>query len=557
MTNVVSMVKVLKEQEADFEWYPTTMEMLDVIRADMRGIYNPYDRDEKLTCSVLDIGAGNGSALEALTFGKKYAIEKSKPLLNSLDKKIVVVGTEFMQNTLIDKRVDVCFSNPPYSEYSPFSVKIISEANAEVVYLVIPQRWKDNEEIQAALESRKATAEVIYSGDFLNADRKARAKIDIVKVSLSYDRHSLHHSPRCKVEPFALWFNNHFKLKAVKTKQSDFAKAKRATKVRQESIEKSTALIEDKGLVKTLETLYNADMDKLINTYMKLNELESDLLDELDVSLDNVSEALSLKITGLKDFYWKELFSNLGTITDKLATSSRSKMLEQLFAATHIDFNAANAHALVLWCIKNANTYFDDQLIELVTKMTEQSNVELYKSNKRTFGKEDWRYSGRKPEHLDRYKLDYRIVVTRTGGINTPSWAYQNTAHNLTENCANFFSDILTIASNLGFDTSIALPPKQREWESNKKQVFSYFNHDLGRVVELFEARAFKNGNAHIKFNQDFILRLNVEFGRLSGWLKSASQASDELGLEPQQAAEFFNCNLQLASNNIPLLAAA
>lgn len=114
---VTAIIQRLKESEQDFEWYPTTPEMLEAIRADMWSVFCPYNaKDDKLTCSVLDVGAGNGSALKALTQGKKYAIEKSKILLSTLDKDIFVVGTDFTQQTLIDKKVDVVLSNPPYCQ---------------------------------------------------------------------------------------------------------------------------------------------------------------------------------------------------------------------------------------------------------------------------------------------------------------------------------------------------------------------------------------------------------------------------------------------------------
>ena len=67
-----------------------------------------------------------------------------------------------------------------------------------------------------------------------------------------------------------------------------------------------------------------------------------------------------------------------------------------------------------------------------------------------------------------------------------------------------------------------------------------------GDSVTLMEVKAFKNGNLHIKLNQSFILRLNVEFGRLMGWVKDAAQASDEMGVDLEEAAQSFGSNLHL-----------
>lgn len=96
--------------DSDFEWYPTTNEIINAIKDDLSSEFD-------CSYSILDCGAGDGRVLKALSKGKKYAIEKSKPLLNALDRSIFIVGTEFTEQTLLDKKVDVIFSNPPYSEF--------------------------------------------------------------------------------------------------------------------------------------------------------------------------------------------------------------------------------------------------------------------------------------------------------------------------------------------------------------------------------------------------------------------------------------------------------
>lgn len=68
------------------------------------------------------------------------------------------------------------------------------------------------------------------------------------------------------------------------------------------------------------------------------------------------------------------------------------------------------------------------------------------------------------------------------------------------------------------------------------------------------EVKAFKNGNLHIKFAPDFMIKLNVEMGRLKGWVKSASHAADEMGVSEAEAAASFGSNLQLAPKDLPLM---
>lgn len=72
-----ALVAELKDNQQDFEWYPTTDEIIEAIKNDLEN----QKLDGKY--SVLDCGAGDGRVLNALTEGRKYAIEKSKPLLNA------------------------------------------------------------------------------------------------------------------------------------------------------------------------------------------------------------------------------------------------------------------------------------------------------------------------------------------------------------------------------------------------------------------------------------------------------------------------------------------
>jgi hypothetical protein len=57
----------------------------------------------------------------------------------------------------------------------------------------------------------------------------------------------------------------------------------------------------------------------------------------------------------------------------------------------------------------------------------------------------------------------------------------------------------------------------------------------------LMDVRAFQNGNLHIRLNQQFALALNVEMGRLKGWLRTAAEATEELG-QPEAAKYFVKC---------------
>jgi hypothetical protein len=548
MSTKASTQKTLRlviSSNEDYEWYPTTDEILSVIQSDMHKVIR-HPCDEKVTASVLDCGAGDGRSLNYLTSGKKYAIEKSSTLIESMDPDIFIVGTEFNAQVLLDKKVDVVFSNPPYSCFDDWATKIITEANSKYIYLVIPTRWKDSKSIQVAIESRKASAEVLGTFDFLGADRSARAIVDILRVSLV--SHHGYHNASATVDPFELWFDKNFMLDTHKQSLTDLDIKDNIKQKVSGKIKSSGALIESKGLIYVLEDFYHADLESLMHNYKRVCELDTNLLLEIGVNTRSVKETLKLKITSLKDLYWNELINNMSSITNKLSSTSRKILLKKLLENTHVDFNAQNAHAIVMWVIKNANEYFDSQLIDLVVTMTEKANVVLYKSNQRTFRDEQWRYNT-KPDGLNMYKLDFRVVLERVGGV-VSDYCKQT---RLSDRAADLLDDICTVAYNIGFDTCEFTPSRRLHWDSRVQNVFT-FNGGDNKREPLFEARAFYNGNLHIKFNAEFMCRLNVEFGRLKGWLKTAKEASEELGVPLDKVIPSYGSNLKIEAASMPIL---
>jgi type I restriction-modification system DNA methylase subunit len=145
---VNALLERVKATGQDFEWYPTTREILRHLYDDTKELSIQRSRRG---LSLLDCGAGDGKVfrvleelfeeekarvtdesdrrrLENWPFDiKKYAIEKSRPLIESLPSDVFIVGTEFHDQSLIDKKVDIVFSNPPYSEYVEWTDKILRE----------------------------------------------------------------------------------------------------------------------------------------------------------------------------------------------------------------------------------------------------------------------------------------------------------------------------------------------------------------------------------------------------------------------------------------------
>lgn len=97
--NGLSLVKGSNE---DFEWYPSTPEIIAAVVADLAE-KSYTDNNGLPKCTVLDCGAGDGRVLSQLTSGQKYAIEKSPTLIQSLPEDIFVVGTDFHAQVLVDR----------------------------------------------------------------------------------------------------------------------------------------------------------------------------------------------------------------------------------------------------------------------------------------------------------------------------------------------------------------------------------------------------------------------------------------------------------------------
>lgn len=554
----VATVQKLKDQGEDFEWYPTTDAMINVIKTDMLNHFHdydgPYDRKIKVPVpvNVLDCGAGDGRVVSELANGgKKYAIEKSPTLIDLMPEDIFMIGTEFFQSTLIDKKVKILFSNPPYSEFIQWAEKIILEANASMIYLILPTRWQGSESIKEALKLRDAECKIIHTTNFMNAERSARATVDILSIQLFQSRYGNRHDI-LYTDPFDIWFEQTFQFEADKEKRGEHEKESARKTTLKDRLDKQ--LTTGKSLVPALVELYNHEMNHMQKMFISISGLDADILKELNVNVKDLKESLQQRINGLKNRYWKELFDNYERITKRLTHASRETILNTLTANTSIDFTESNVYAVTIWVIKNANKYFDTQLIDLVEKMVDKANITLYKSNKRLYSDQDWRCrwgSRRTPENLRDFGLELRIVLHNIGGISGGySWENQN---GLNSRAHRFLDDLAAVAGNLGFALPSWVNSRQLvdEWQSNKKVEF-YMNRAEKKM--LMQVKAFKNGNLHIKFNQDFIRMLNVEFGRLKGWLTNHIQASEELNIPVEFAEKSFKGNFHLPAGTGLLL---
>jgi SAM-dependent methyltransferase len=511
------MVASLRAEDEDFEWYPTTAEMINVIVADAKRWSAELDDVE----SVLDIGAGDGRVLALFRAlwpkATSLSIEKSSVLQASQPDWVVPAGTNFHEQDLMAVQAGVVFCNPPYSEFEAWAARIIAEAFCRVLYLIIPQRWVDSGSIKHALASRDATAIVLKSTDFLRADRSARARVDIIRVEFAAP-----HRQWARVrtpDPFDAWFSQNV---------SSFDEEQAVD----ETVDESRLVrLRDVTTIPALVAEFDLDYARMQENYQAIFRLDAALLRELGIKKDALCTAVKTRIAGLKRVYWRALFDRLSSLTTRLATKTRAAFLERVTGRNAIAFTVSNCYSIVMWAIRHADAYFDQQVIDLFFALSQREGVTKYVSNKRTWGDDAWRYSlrhedkGRRPSH---YRLDYRFVVPGYSAIGGPdrAWDFPRGLHT---DCHKLIDDIVAVLSTLGFSTPSS-SSLGRQWYANVWQNWLSPDGEL-----LFQVKGFANGNLHMRFAPAAIMALNVEAGRLLGWLKSPAEAATELGATQEQ----------------------
>lgn len=565
-TPIGPLVKSLRQAGQDHEFYPTTDEIIRAMVRDIRNLTDGYYRSDGKFASVLDIGAGNGKVLMALKAAAKadqakdrqcgesrlqldtfYAIEKSSILCRDLDPDILVIGTDFHEQSLLSKQVDIIFCNPPYSEYEQWTEKIIRQSASKVIYLVIPRRWEESVKIKDAIRFRDIKVKKIGEFDFEDAeDRQARAKVHLLKLNFEVEVAGVR-GVRDN-DPFERFFKEQFADLINKFEADEKANAPKDNEKGGRS-RPFHQLVPGEGYPDAMVNLYRGEMANVERNYRLASELDVDLLREFEINPTKIMACLKARLGGLRGEYWSELFSRMNAITDRLTSKSRQGMLNTLQRHVQVDFTVPNIYEIIVWAIKNANRYIDAQLIDTYEVMVDKCNVVLYKSNKRTWVEDRWRYSG-EPAKNSHYALDYRIVTHQVGGVEC---RYSST-YKLCERGGEFLGDLMTLARNLGFQCNTVMFHRYEEkWEPGEQREYYCVRGNKRQL--LFDVRAFKNGNLHIRLNQQFILALNVEYGRLKGWLRSGEQAADEL--KDEKAADYFKSNLQLCSSNPALLLTA
>lgn len=561
--STTSIIRELKEQNEDFEWYPTTDEMFDVIAPYLDGV------------SVLDIGCGDArfysymeklaqekaneetakAKAEALANGRDYwreyrstdnfickissyhVIEKSRVLIDRYIENDWLVETDFEGCTLLDKSYNTYFCNPPYSKFEEWTKKIIKEGNFKQAFLIIPERWEKDEHIQSLLKFYDISYEILGNFDFLHADRQARAKVHVVRfVRNKYDGYrSL---PEFNQDGFDKFFNEVFKTQTDKREDYEI---KRDYNETQKTKIRSAIVSANTGRANILVELYNQDSEKLFNNLKAIMEFDEDIMQSFNISIEGIKKALLEKQKNLKIIYWDMIWDEFSEITDRLTSETRQKLRQNFEWLQRLEITTLNIWMVILYVMKHASKYSDNQLVSFYKQLSDEENVKPYKSNTKLFEKSGWRWNN--SDHKDWY-LDYRIIMSspfREGWHGEFEVDYRS-QHTL--------ADIAVIARNLKFKVIDDVDYPDRFGSKG----YMYFLK--GDKKEVFmEFKAYKNGNMHVKFNQEFTKALNIEAARLLGWVKSKADVARELPEEYLDAFDkYYGSNYTAIGTNLKLL---
>lgn len=342
-------------------------------------------------------------------------------------------------------------------------------------------------------------------------------------------------------DPFDIWFDLNISTFEAEEKDDYHAQEERE---RQE-----LARLRQLNTIAEMVDGYHDEHARMEENYRAIFRLDYALLKELGVNKEAVRDGIKKKMAGLKSKYWTLLFERLDTITDRLSTATKKKFLEKLTGRVALAFTVNNAYAVVLWAIKNANAYFGEQVTQLFRDLSTFDGVMNYKSNQRTWGKFGWRH---RAEEFSHYALDYRIVVEHSRAIysNETFGAYEYPG-NLYKGCHERIADVIAVLYNLSWP---ARGPKSydRAWTSGAWE--NWYQPNSAAI--LFQVKGFKNGNLHFRFMPDAIKAINVEAGRLLGWLRSHKDVETELGYTPAEAKRFYFSTKLIEPSSIKLLAA-
>lgn len=560
--STLSLVKDLKEANQDFEWYPTTTKQIKIITNDIKEIKENFDFTDRYSqaVKVLDIGAGDGRVLKAIqsAFEQEeyfnidtFAIEKAPIHTATYRKKgITLLGTEFNQINFTSKNCEIAFVNPPYSEFSYWMQTLINHLNFGLLYAVIPERWINDAAIKEAMKLRGVKfTKVLAESNFSDADRAARAKVHVVRFSFNnliadkkFD--SRRYKPsvfRDSTDPFQLFIENELGLNKTYSetteKFNEYAEKERVKK--EITTEGATCfeLVESKGVLWALLDNYERDLASTLEQYKIISTIDAKLLQELGVEYDALRKSVKEKLLGYRNVYWQVLFEKLEVISSRLTSNHKKDLLNKL-SANALDFTYTNAVYTIQYAVEVGNELIEQSLIDVYKNLTSSDAISrYYKSNERVYS-DDWRYTKDANKNV-KYLLDYRFIHSNWSNFGSNSWD-----KGLTEGAREFTNDLLVAFKLLGYSNLYTTCAYEYMSYGDKLSIIG--TTPEGDVTELVTIKFYKNGNRHLKFNQEAMLRFNVTVSRLLGWVRSKDEFVNE-----SDSTETVNDNVWEISNEM------
>jgi hypothetical protein len=554
MKETTKKLKALTDNNEDFEWYPTTEEILTAMNNDLHHLFTIKDiaRNTNLgqrlnlfdynwrhddetgksryaytVGSFLDVGAGDGRVFDALhgengdiRVEKRYGIELAKAQADDLiNRGVFIIGRDFFKCSLVDKWYSVIFSNPPYSRFKAWTEKLFREANFAVMYLVLPIRWKETLDKWCGIGLYDVKS--IGDFDFHDADRSARARVNLVRVThkqvcteTRYGNQTVFGSPD-EPDSFERWINETIGTFEGKPEESEEEKT---LKLRGSAIEE-------------LITGFEREAQALLDTFKAIGNTPFRVIQALNIDRKSILEIIRQDIKSLKKRYWRVAFDKLEAINSRLTHDTRNRLIAEMKEFDTLDFNEDNLYSIVVWVIKHFNEYTDEQLLSVFDAMTSQDYIRAYKSNVHWI-KDNWRYTGKgKPE---KYRLDYRLVTR----------CYKSYRYDC---CV--VDDFIVVCRTLGFYTHEHSYLDHQAY--GKEQRFYTVEGKLA-----FAARLYKNHNAHLKVNKELMMKFNIEVARLRHWINSHADIQDEFDVSEAEAMRLWKKpNLQrIGQTDTPLL---
>ena len=557
-------IRALTENSEDYEWYPTTDEILSAMNKDLHTLFmkekiaehSYHNRHDKMFSyesgkfndkkgeyektyfikTFLDVGAGDGRVFDAVNgrvaIERRYGIEKSKAQADDLiGRGVFIIGRDFFKTSLLDKEYGVIFSNPPYSRFAEWTEKLFREANFGVMYLVLPVRWQ-HQTREAGLRVDKRCGielydvKVIGEFDFLHADRSARARVNLIRVTHKKVKVEDHYRGESA--------GHHFEF-GCETERDSFERwiAENIGSFEAEpgENEKEKDLKLKESPIPELVESFEAEAKALFDLFKAIGKTPFRVIEAFHIDRKSVLEVIRENIKSLKERYWRIAFDKLSVINSRLIHETRRKLLYEMEEFQSLDFNEDNIYTIAVWVIKHFNEYTGEQILSVFDALTSQDYITAYKSNVH-WNHDDWRY-GRKPKP-EKYKLDYRLVTH----------CYKSYRY---DQCV--VDDFIVICRSLGYYI-----PDYRYLDHEAlgaEQRFCTVENQLAFTVRLY-----KNHNAHLKINQDLMMKFNIEVARLRHWINDHRDIQEEFEVSEAEALRLWNqpSLLNIGQADIPLL---